>query len=167
MSIEIRELMPVAEGREADPIIQQATELLLGEVLISDRPVTDEDRQIFVWHIGRELKRVYARVEGSLVLAAAEIELAPDYTFLTTIATHPDYRHRRHGSALIRHIAQETIANDPTGENRVILYAETPAREFYDKLGFEEVTERIPGEDDYTELVANPQDILSKTSDLV
>jgi len=157
MSIEIQQLQAPGIDRLPDPITVQAAELLIAEVLSEDGTVADLVREAFIEHMGDEHRRVYAVVDGPQVLAAIAIELAPNYTFITALATHPDHRRQGHAGALICRIAEETIAHDVTGENPVTSYTNTPVPELYAKFGFREVTE-----DDYTELVASPQTILSR-----
>jgi ribosomal protein S18 acetylase RimI-like enzyme len=140
---------------------QQAAELLVREVLDDGLLPFNEEVKGFMCHIQQPNIRGYALVDIlHNVLAAATIELAPDYTFLASIATHPGHRRRGYGRAIMGRIAAETIANDTTGQNQVVLYANTPAPGFYKQLGFQKSSDS----DGYTELAAHPREILSRLS---
>ncbi|HSX32519.1 MAG TPA: GNAT family N-acetyltransferase [Candidatus Saccharimonadales bacterium] len=160
MLLEIRQLVPPEKDQLPDTITQQAAELLVREIHDNGLFPFDEQVELFMRRLHRPIVKGYALVDVMHnVLAAATIELAPDYTFLADIATYPEHRHRGYGRAIMGRIATETIANDATGTNRVTLYANTPAPGFYEQLGFKEITD-----DGYTELAAHPREILSRLS---
>ena len=81
--------------------------------------------------------RYYAAEEDGEIIAYAGIWLIPPEGYITNVAVLPDCRRRGIASAVIRKMAEESLAEGVTDMTLEVRVSNDPAIELYKSLGFE------------------------------